>query len=168
MTEITRECRHKALDLIVTSLTQYISLSIFAIGGLLTYYSCTSQGSIWLWFAIIFFIICSICSIICVNSFVYKVELDNFFSREKIGRILNFISIVAFIFGILCSSIYISTSQTLKQEKILFEYNGKDFCIRSKKALSIEILDSLNVKKIKLETDKNQDIINITISEFHD
>lgn len=166
MTEVDRECRHKALDLIVISLTQYVTLSTFAIGGLLTYYSCTSQGSMWLWFAIILFTICSICSIICVNSFVYKVELDDFFSREKLGRILNFISIIAFICGILCSSIYISTSQTLKQEKIFFEYNGKDFSIKSKKALSIEILDSLNVKKIKLGTDENQSIINITVGEF--
>lgn len=125
MAKANKECKYKALDLIVISLTQYITLSTFAVGGLLTYYSYSQQQSMFLWIAVALFIACAICSIVCINAFIYKINRDSFSCEEKISRILNWIAIITFLFGILFGGIFISTSKISKKNNIAVELKDR-------------------------------------------
>jgi hypothetical protein len=100
----------KATDLVVESLKLIVTIATLFLGALLAYSSnVTSPVIKWAFYtALSSFVICSIFSILNINSLInklYREEDDAIMQSE--AKILNIISALALIIGLITTSIYI-------------------------------------------------------------
>jgi cytochrome c biogenesis protein CcdA len=100
----------KAIELNVESLKQYITLSTFAIAGLLTYYSINTDSSLALLLAAVgFFGACTIVSVYNINLFINKLDRGEVNVRSKDARIASFVAIILFLAGVSFSLVFINS-----------------------------------------------------------